>query len=263
MIDTLFPNTTLFRSAVNSGSRNLDGLAAMAAIYADAFAALPGELALKGSSPVEAMQANGSLKPVRHGCNLHVKVRPEAPVQLVFTGHMDTVFGVDHPFQDVFWREKHKVLGGPGVADMKGGIAVMLAALKAVEASAAAQSLGYEIVINSDEEVGSPGSAALLAEAARDKKAALTYEPAALPDGTLAGARPGSGNFSIFIQGRSAHAGRNPEDGRNAIVAAADLALRLARAKRDGLSVNPARIDGGGPNNVEIGRAVCRGRVCT
>ncbi len=245
-------------AAVNSGSRNLDGLASMAAIYADVFAALPGEVALEEASPVEAMQADGALKPVQHGRNLHVTVRPEAPVRLLFTGHMDTVFGVDHPFQEVAWREKHKVLGGPGVADMKGGIAVMLAALKAVEASEAAKNLGYEIVINSDEEVGSPGSAALLAQAARDKTAALTYEPAALPDGTLAGARPGSGNFSIFIRGRSAHAGRNPEDGRNAIVAAADLTLRLARAKGDGLSVNPARIDGGGPNNVVPDHAVLR-----
>ena len=99
---------------------------------------------------------------------------------------------------------------------MKGGIAVMLAALKAVEASEAASGVGYEVVINSDEEVGSPASAALLAQAARGKRAALTYEPAALPDGTLAGARPGSGNFSFTIRGRSAHAGRNPEDGRNA-----------------------------------------------
>src|SRR3546814_20381856 len=87
----------------------------MAAIYADAFAALPGELALKESSPVEAMQANGSLKPVRHGCNRHVKVRPEAPVQLVFTGHMATVFGVDPPVPDVFGSVKEKVLGGHGV----------------------------------------------------------------------------------------------------------------------------------------------------
>jgi glutamate carboxypeptidase len=245
-------------SAVNSGSRNLAGLASMAAIYADVFAALPGEVALKEPSPVEAMQADGSLKPVQHGRNLHVTVRPDAPVRLLFTGHMDTVFGVDHSFQDVAWREKDKVLGGPGVADMKGGIAVMLAALKAVEASEAARNLGYEIVINSDEEVGSPGSAALLAEAARGKTAALTYEPAALPDGTLAGARPGSGNFSCHIQGRSAHAGRNPEDGRNAIVAAADLTLRLARAKGEGLSVNPARIDGGGPNNVVPDHAVLR-----
>lgn len=242
---------------INSGSRNLEGLAAMAGVLADAFAALPGALALREPAAVDVMAADGSLGAVEHGRNLHLKARPEAPVQLLFTGHMDTVFGVDHPFQALAWREEG-VLNGPGVADMKGGIAVMLAALEAVERSPLASSLGYEVVINSDEEVGSPGSAALLIEAARGKKAALTYEPAALPDGTLAGARPGSGNFSIFIQGRSAHAGRNPEDGRNAIVAAADLTLRLARAKGPRLSVNPARIDGGGPNNVVPDHAVLR-----
>ncbi|MFC7499449.1 hydrolase [Enterovirga sp. GCM10030262] len=245
-------------AAINSGSRNLAGLAAIGDTLAQAFAALPGDVALLEPAAVDAMASDGSLTTVEHGRNLHVRVRPDAPVQLLFTGHMDTVFGVAHPFQNVVWREKGKVLGGPGVADMKGGIAVMLAALRAVETSEAARTLGYEIVINSDEEVGSPGSAALLAEAARGKKAALTYEPSALPDGTLAGARPGSGNFSIFIQGRSAHAGRNPEDGRNAIVAAADLTLRLARARGDGLSVNPARIDGGGPNNVVPDHAVLR-----
>ena len=244
-------------AAVNSGSRNLDGLAAMAAIYAREFAALPGALTLRDPASVDAMEADGSLKELAHGQNLHLKVRPEAPVQLLFTGHMDTVFGLDHPFQALAWREEG-VLNGPGVADMKGGIAVMLAALKAVETSPLARQLGYEIVLNSDEEVGSPGSAALIAEAARGKKAALTYEPAALPDGTLAGARPGSGNFSLFIEGRSAHAGRNPEDGRNAIVAAADLALRLAKAKGPRLSVNPARIEGGSPNNVVPDRAVLR-----
>ena len=244
-------------AAVNSGSANLAGLAAMAAIYADAFAALPGDLALKEPEPVDVMTPEGRLEPLGHGRNLHLRVRPEAPLQLLFTGHMDTVYGSDHPFQAVEWREPG-VLGGPGVADMKGGIAVMLAALKAVEASEAAAGLGYEVVINSDEEVGSPGSAALIAAAARGKRAALTYEPAALPDGTLAGSRPGSGNFSIFIQGRSAHAGRNPEDGRNAIVAAADLALRLVRARGPRLSVNPARIEGGSPNNVVPDRAVLR-----
>jgi glutamate carboxypeptidase len=202
------------------------------------------------------MAADGMLIPVAHGQNLHVTVRPEAQVQLLFTGHMDTVFGADHGFQTVFWREEG-VLGGPGVADMKGGIAIMLAALKAVE-SVGVPNLGYEVVINSDEEVGSPGSAALIVRAAQGKQAALTYEPSALPDGTLAGARPGSGNFSLFVEGRSAHAGRNPEDGRNALLAAADLALRLADLTRPGLTVNPARIDGGGPNNVVPDKAVLR-----
>jgi len=168
------------------------------------------------------------------------------------------VFPIDHPFQSLTWLEPGKVLGGPGVADMKGGIAVMLAALKAVEASPAASVLGYEVVINSDEEVGSLGSAALIAQAAQGKRAALTYEPSALPDGTLAGARPGSGNFAFTVHGKSAHAGRNPEEGRNALIAAADLALRLKAAVGPGLKINPAKIDGGSPNNVVPDLAVLR-----
>jgi glutamate carboxypeptidase len=244
-------------SAVNSGSRNLDGLKQMAGILANAFSALPGDLKLLDPAPVEAVTAAGEIEALQHGQNLHVIVRPDAPVQLLFTGHMDTVYGPDHQFQQARWLEEG-VLNGPGVADMKGGLAVMLAALKAVEASDGAPEIGYDIVINSDEEVGSLGSAALIAEAAQGKLAALTYEPSALPDGTLAGARPGSGNFSFLIRGRSAHAGRNPEDGRNAIVAASELALRLAMSKTPGLTINPAKIDGGGPNNVVPDLAILR-----
>jgi glutamate carboxypeptidase len=244
-------------AAVNSGSRNLAGLERMADLLVDAFAALPGLLRLESPAKVETVNSAGRTIAIEHGRHLHLTVRPTAPVQLLFTGHMDTVFDVDHLFQETRWIEDG-VLNGPGVADMKGGIAVMLAALKAVEASSIADRIGYEVVINSDEEVGSPASAPLLAQAAQGKRAALTYEPAALPDGTLAGARPGSGNFGIVVRGRSAHAGRNPEDGRNALLAAADLALRLDQLKRDGLSVNPSRIEGGSPSNVVPDLAVLR-----
>jgi len=244
-------------AAINSGSRNLGGLERMAELLADAFAALPGALRLDHPQPVENVDPAGKTAKIKHGRHLHLTVRPTAPVQLLLTGHMDTVFGADHAFQATRWIEDG-VLGGPGVADMKGGLAVMLAALKAVEKSRGVDRLGYEVVINSDEEVGSLSSAALLTEAAKGKHAAFTYEPAALPDGTLAGARPGSGNFSFLIRGKSAHAGRNPEDGRNAIVAASELALRLAMSKTPGLSVNPARIDGGGPSNVVPDLAILR-----
>jgi glutamate carboxypeptidase len=229
----------------------------MAGILANAFSALPGELKLIDPAPVQTVTAAGETAALEHGQNLHLAVRSDAPVQLLFTGHMDTVYGSDHPFQQTQWREEG-VLNGPGVADMKGGLAVLLAALKSVEAGDAAGGIGYEIIINSDEEVGSLGSAPLIAEAARGKLAALTYEPSAHPDGTLAGARPGSGNFSFLIRGRSAHAGRNPEDGRNSVVAASELALRLAMSKTPGLSVNPAKIDGGGPNNVVPDLAILR-----
>ncbi|MEG3164159.1 hydrolase [Sphingomonas sp. PB2P19] len=241
-------------AAINSGTRNLPGLATMATTLADAFAVLPGALTLVAPAAAEAVATDGVVSALDHGQHLHLSVRPEAPVRMLFTGHMDTVYPVDHPFQTLQTMDDGTV-NGPGVADMKGGLAVMLAALQAVEASGAA--IGYDVVINSDEETGSFSSAALLAQAARGKIAALTYEPA-LADGTLAGARGGTGNFSIVVEGRSAHAGRNPEDGRNAVVAAADIAVRLAKVAGPKLAVNPARIDGGGPNNVVPDRAVLR-----
>ncbi|HET6942099.1 MAG TPA: hydrolase [Sphingomicrobium sp.] len=247
----------LLWSAVNSGSRNLEGLQRMTGLLGDAFAALPGSAVLVDAAPVDAIDASGRTFSIAHGRNLHLKVRPDAPIQLLFTGHMDTVFGADHAFQEVRWLDD-EVINGPGTADMKGGIAVMLAALKAIETTGAAPNLGYEVIINSDEEVGSLGSTPLITEAARGKKAALTYEPSALPDGTLAGARPGSGNFAVTIHGRSAHAGRNPDDGRNAVLAASDLALRFEKMRRAGLSVNPAKIDGGSPSNVVPDIAVLR-----
>ncbi len=243
-------------SAVNSGTRNLTGVATMAGLLANAFAALPGDVTLVEPAAVETVLTDGSRAAIDHGRHLLVTVRPAAPLQLLFTGHMDTVFPADHPFQTTVWRE-NGVLNGPGVADMKGGIALLLAALKAVEASPFAADLGYQVMIGADEETGSLSSAGLIAEVARGKRAAFTYEPA-LPDGTLAGARGGTGNFSITIHGRSAHAGRNPDDGRNAVLAAADLALRLAEARSPLLAVNPAKIEGGGPNNVVPDLAILR-----
>lgn len=241
---------------VNSGTTNLAGLKSMAGLLADAFSGLPGDVALIAPDPVESVDAKGTVTEVQRGDHLRVSVRPDAPVRVLLTGHMDTVFAADHPFQSLRWREDG-VLNGPGTADMKGGIAVILAALSALETTPQAAAIGYDVLINSDEETGSHASARLIAELAQGKVAALTYEPA-LPDGTLAGARPGSGNFSIIIHGKAAHAGRNPEDGRNALVAAADLAVRLAAAKAPGLKVNPARIDGGGPNNVVPDLAILR-----
>ncbi|MCJ8191730.1 hydrolase [Sphingomicrobium aestuariivivum] len=243
---------------INSGSRNLEGLAKVAGELATAFAALPGDIEMVEPAPVTAVDASGREIALDHGKHLHLTVRPDAPVQLLFTGHMDTVFPVDHPFQELKWLEDGKILNGPGITDMKGGIAVMLAALKALEASPLAERFGYEVVINSDEEIGSPSSQPLLRAAAAGKRAAFTYEPSALPDGTLAGARAGSGNYSITLHGKSAHAGRNPRDGRNALVAAADLALRLKAEMDDTLTVNPAKIDGGGPNNVVPDLAILR-----
>jgi len=244
-------------SAINTGTANLDGLARQADALAEAFAELPGEIELVDPAPVTAIDAAGAEVERAFGRHLVLRVRPQAPRRLLLTGHMDTVFPADHPFQDQRWLDE-ETLNGPGLADMKGGIAVILHALTAFERTAAAEQVGYDVLINSDEETGSLASAPLIEQLARGKYAALTYEPSALPDGTLAHARGGSGNYSLTVGGRSAHAGRNPQDGRNAIVAAAALVLGLKRLQADDCPVNPARIDGGSANNVVPDHAIVR-----
>lgn len=243
-------------SKINSGSTNLEGLETVSGLLADAFSALPGNVELIAPKPVEAVRQDGTVDHVQRGQHLVARIRPDAAHRLLLTGHMDTVFPADHSFQSPTWLEDG-VLGGPGVADMKGGLSVMLGALQLLEQSDVASKIGYDIMINSDEETGSASSAKLIEQCARGKLAALTYEPA-LPDGTLAGERGGSGNFSIIFTGKSAHAGRNPDEGRNALIAAADMALQLKALHREGLSVNPAKIDGGGPNNAVPEHAILR-----
>ncbi|MCP6247874.1 M20/M25/M40 family metallo-hydrolase, partial [Klebsiella pneumoniae] len=82
------------------------------------------------------------------------------------------------------------------VADMKGGISVMLAALEAFELHPARELVGWIVLLSPDEEIGSPASAPLLAQLGARGHIGMTYEPS-LPDGTLAGARKGSGNFHL------------------------------------------------------------------
>lgn len=184
--------------------------------------------------------------------------RPEAPLRVLLCGHYDTVYGEDHPFQQCA-KPDGDLLRGPGVADMKGGLAVMLEALSAFERFPERESAGWTVMITADEEIGSPVSAPLLEEAARDSHIGLVFEPA-LSGGMLARARPGSAELVARVRGRAAHAGRNFADGRSAIAALCDAVNRLQSLNRRepaGATViwNAGRIDGGGPVNVVPDRA--------
>lgn len=247
--------------AINSGSANLDGLARMRDAAQEAFEALGAEIGTVPSAPQSVVTHAGEIVERRLGDCLRIVKRPQAPVRVLLAGHMDTVFAADHSFQSDRLIDAD-TLNAPGGADMKGGILVMLYALMAVERSRFADRIGYEVILNADEEIGSPGSAAILLEAGKRAQFAMAFEPA-MPDGKLAGARKGSGNFSAIFSGRAAHAGRDHAAGRNAIVAAAEFAGALDRmtGKRRGLTVNVARIDGGGPNNVVPDNAVVRFNV--
>jgi glutamate carboxypeptidase len=247
--------------AINSGSGNLAGLKAMHAALAEGFAELGAEIETVPSRPHRVVTRDGGIVEQPAGDMLRLVMRPQAPVRVLLAGHMDTVFAADHSFQGEKFLDED-TLNAPGAADMKGGLLVMLNALLAVERSSLAERIGYEVIINADEEIGSIGSAHMLTEAAKRAQFACVYEPA-LADGTLAGARKGSGNFSTVIRGRSAHAGREHHFGRNAVAAAAQFisAIDSLSGKREGLTVNVARVDGGGPNNVVPDLAIVRFNV--
>jgi glutamate carboxypeptidase len=248
-------------SAINSGSNEVANLTVMRGPLADAFSALPGQLELAPLPPTQRVRPDGACVDVEHGAAIRVRVRPDAPIQIALTGHYDTVFPAVHAFQKP-WRTAEGVMRGPGVADMKGGLSLMLAALQAFEALPGEKRIGYEVLMSPDEEIGSPGSAPLLAELGKRAQVGMTYEPA-MADGALVDARKGSGNYSLAIRGRAAHVGRAFNDGRNAIIAAAEAAtaLNALNGARDGVTFNVGAIDGGGAVNVVPDKAVLRFNV--
>lgn len=250
-------------SNLNSGSRNAAGLAAVLdALEAEA-RRLPASVERVPTRGSTTVGDDGAVRTEAHADALRITARPDAPIQIVLTGHYDTVYPADSRFQAVATRADG-ALNGPGIADMKGGISVMLAALEAFETHPDRARLGWTVLLSPDEEIGSPASAPLLAELGARGHLGLTYEPA-LADGTLAGARKGSGNFHLIVTGRAAHAGRAFDEGRNAVAGAAMIAARLhaLNGEREGVTVNVAKISGGGALNVVADNAVVRFNVRT
>jgi len=174
----------------------------------------------------------------------------QAPLQLLI-GHCDTVWPVGTLGQMPVCVEGDS-LRGPGVFDMKGGLVQMLYALRAVKDLGLRPPADSVVVINSDEEIGSPDSTPLIRRLARLAGRAFILEPAFGRAGKLKTARKASGGFTITIKGRAAHAGVNPEEGASAIL---EMSYQIQRlfALNDaarGITVNVGTIDGGLRSNV-------------
>lgn len=245
-------------ASINTGSWNADGLNQLAPILAEAFSELDADVRLEAGDPFESVGANGETETTETAPVVRVSSRPSAPVQVVMSGHYDTVFapGVFETISDLGDGR----LNGPGLADMKGGLCIMREALLAFEASPLKDRLGYQIVITPDEEIGNFASSRALTEAARSgAHIGMTFEPC-MDTGAMAGGRKGSAVFDIVLHGRAAHAGRAKHEGRSAIEAAAELVLGLEalNGQRDGVTVNVGSIDGGAPVNIVPDLAIVR-----
>ena len=246
-------------SRLNTGSWNIDGLKGFAPQLGDAFSELDAAVELEVSRPFDKVGADGKSETIETGPVMRVRARPDAPVQIVMSGHYDTVFPPTSGFTDVTDLGEG-CLNGPGLADMKGGLVVMLEALKAFEAGPMKDRIGYQIVVSPDEEIGNFASVHALTEAASSGALiGMTYEPS-METGAMSGGRKGSAVFDIVLQGRSAHAGRSHADGRSAIAAAAELVVGLEaiNGRREGVTLNTGSIDGGNAVNIVPDLAIVR-----
>jgi len=183
-----------------------------------------------------------------------VATRPAAAGKpwLLCIGHMDTVFPAGTAAERPFRIDGERATG-PGVLDMKGGLAILWLALRALEAvgSPAQTGMGLTLAVNSDEEVGSFTSRALFATLARRHQAAIVLEPAR-PDGECVIGRKGVGHFRVEVAGRQAHAGVQPELGVNAVweLARKVCAIQELSDPKLGTTVNVGMFHGGDRVNV-------------
>jgi len=174
----------------------------------------------------------------------------KSPLQLL-VGHCDTVWPVG-TVTTMPVRVEGETVRGPGVFDMKGGLVQMLFALRAVKKLGLRPAAECVVVINSDEEIGSPDSTPTIRRLARRSARAFILEPAFGRAGKLKTARKASGCFEITIKGRAAHSGINPEEGASAILEMSHQIQKLF-ALNDaarGITVNVGTIDGGLRSNV-------------
>ncbi len=245
---------------LNSGTLNVAGLGRVREVLCREFAALGGELRCVDLPPLEKINDAGVVEQAPLGQAIVITKRPEVRPRLLLCIHMDTVYDLEHPFQRCRFLDDSR-LNGPGVADAKGGLVVMLNALLALEQSPLASKLGWQVVINPDEELGSPGSGALLQSAAREADWGLLFEPT-LPDGTLISWRKGAGNFTFVVHGKAVHSGRDFAAGRNAVVAMSRLMTEIHALNLDPeITYNVGRVSGGGALNIVPDLAIGRVNV--
>jgi glutamate carboxypeptidase len=173
-----------------------------------------------------------------------------AETQLLL-GHCDTVWPRG-TLQEMPLLIEENVVRGPGVFDMKGGLTQMIFALRALRALGLKPALMPLVFVNSDEEIGSLESRALIEQLAQEAQRAFILEPALGPEGMLKTARKGVGHFELRVHGRAAHAGLDPEKGVSAILAMALLVQELHNLTdlQNGISVNVGTIEGGLRSNV-------------
>lgn len=250
-------------SNINSGSDNIEGLNNILKLLKFSFSTLEGSLKTVPLPPKQILDSEGNIVNFFSGNALLITKRPEAPIQILLGGHMDTVYPASSPFQKVTISDNNK-MNGPGVADMKGGLVILLTTLQALEQYKHKDNVGWQVLITPDEEIGSMSSLPLHLECAKKHHFGMIFEPT-FSDGAHASSRKGSINFSLISRGKSTHAGRDFHLGKNAIVPLMRVLLEIyALNNTDSkVTINIGKIQGGNSANVvpDLAISTCNLRV--
>jgi glutamate carboxypeptidase len=176
--------------------------------------------------------------------------------QILVLGHFDTVWPVGTLTRMPFRREGGR-LWGPGVLDMKGGIAFFLWAMRALRELELPVGRKVVLLLTADEETGSATSRQLVEQQAKASSAVLVLEPGTGLEGKLKTARKGVGVYQLHVRGKAAHAGVDPENGASAVVELARQIVRIAgwSDPARGVTLNPGVIAGGTRSNVVAAEA--------
>jgi len=236
----------------NTGTWNTAGLEAFAPLIAEALTAIGFEVVIEPGSPLD----HPDRKDARTGplvvAERKAQVSPESARHFLLVGHMDTVFELDSPFQKYAPDPNHPRRAlGPGVADMKGGLVVMLYALRALAESGDLARADYTVLVNADEEIGSLGSRARIIAEAKRAQLGFVFE-SSREGGEMARSRSGVGQFHLSVQGVASHVATAQRDGRSAIVALAKkvLAIESLTDYNRGIILNVGTISGGTKRNI-------------
>jgi glutamate carboxypeptidase len=240
---------------IESGSKDAEGLARIAALIGERLTKLGGKVEVIEPTDIYRMDDT----PEKPGAMVHAEFKGSGTKKIMLIAHMDTVY-LRGMLKDQPFRIDGDLAYGLGIADDKHGIALILHAVAMLQKLKFTDYGTLTVLINGDEEISSPGSRSTITRMAGEQDAVFSYEGGGM-DGSLRLATSGIGAAYLTVDGKASHAGAAPDKGVNALVELSHQILQLSDLSRreQGLSLNWTVAQAGTNRNVIPAQATAQG----